>query len=147
METEQKVTSFPTEELLRLLRRANSFEQFWQENGDKLTDIRLPEMFALLLDAHQLTRQQVIEGANLERSSGYQIFCGTRHPRRDTLLRIAIAMRLMLNETQQLLRVAQLGELYAKNRRDAVIIYCLEHRLDLIEAELMLEKIKEPSLK
>ncbi len=144
---ETKKSSFPTEELMKLLNQADSFEQFCRLHADKLADISTADYLTLLLSDHKMTKQQVIEQANLERSSGYQIFSGIRHPRRDTLLRIAIAMRLTLSETQRLLKVAQRGELYPKNRRDAAMIYCIEHRRDMIEAELLLQSIGEPSLK
>lgn len=144
---ETKKSSFPTEELMKLLNQADSFEQFCRLHADKLADISTADYLTLLLSEHKMTKQQVIEQANLERSSGYQIFSGIRHPRRDTLLRIAIAMRLTLPETQRLLKVAQRGELYPKNRRDAAMIYCIEHRRDMIEAELLLQSIGEPSLK
>ena len=144
---EIKNSDFPTEELLKLLNQSDSFEQFCHIHADKIADISTPDYLELLLGEHKMTKQQVIEQANLERSSGYQIFSGIRNPRRDTLLRIAIAMRLTLPETQRLLKVAQRGELYPKNRRDAAIIYCIEHRRDMIDAELLLQSIGEPSLK
>ena len=53
---------------------------------------------------------------------GYQIFSGTHNPSRDSLVSVCIAMTLDIEETQELLRVAQFAPLYPKNIRDSIII-------------------------
>ncbi len=135
-----------TEELLRLLKDTRSIEGFYQQTGESLSDLSTSEYLAQLMEQHGLQKQEVIEKANLERSSGYQIFSGRRNPKRDSLLRIALVMKLSLGETQRLLKIAQRGELYPKNRRDAAIVYCIHHGLNLIDTEMLLEGIGEPLL-
>lgn len=106
----------------------------------------LSDYLVLLLEHHQMTKQDVIRAANLERSNGYQIFSGYRTPRRNALIRIALGMHLTLDETQYLLKLALRGELYPRNRRDAALIYCIQHKLNLIDTELMLEQLGEEML-
>lgn len=130
-----------------MLQDARSLALFMEQTGESLPNTSTAEYLSQLLKAYSLTRHEVIEQAGLERSTGYQIFAGQRNPKRDALLRIALVMKLTPAETQRLLKIAQRGELYPKNRRDAAILYCVQHRIGLIEAEILLEEINEPLLR
>jgi len=132
--------------LFALLEKSPSLETFFTDHGDELPSISLPDYLVFLLERHQMTKQAVIRAANLERSNGYQIFNGYRTPRRNALLRIALGMHLTLDETQYLLKLALRGELYPRNRRDAALIYCIQHKLNLIDTELMLDQLGEEML-
>ena len=135
-----------TTALFALLEKSPSLETFFNDHGDELPSISMPDYLAYLLKRHQMTKQAVIRAANLERSNGYQIFNGYRTPRRNALLRIALGMHLTLDETQYLLKLALRGELYPRNRRDAALIYCIQHKLNLIDTELMLDQLGEEML-
>jgi transcriptional regulator with XRE-family HTH domain len=135
-----------TEELMRLLENCHSFDELIQNTETSITDPNTPAFLANLLEKHGLTIQYVIKKANLSPSFGYQVFNGRRSPTRDILLRIAFAMRLTVDETQHLLKIAQRGELYPRVRRDAAIIFCLERNCSLCDAEELLESIGETSL-
>ncbi len=82
-----------------------------------------------------MTVIQAIQCCNLDRSYGYQLFNGTRRPTRDVLLTLAIQLGLSEAETQRLLKLAGRPVLYARNRRDAAVLYCLSHKLSPAEAE------------
>ena len=147
MDRKRKDSSvFSTDELLALIQSAQSLESFYEDAGESLSGVRAYTYLNELLIEHSLTKQAVIEAADLERSTGYLIFAGQRNAKRDTLLRIALAMKLSLAETQRLLKIAQRGELYPKNHRDAALIYCIHHQLNLIESEMLLDGIGEPLL-
>ncbi len=135
-----------TTALFALLEQSRSLETFFSDHGDELPSMHLSDYLAFLLERHQMTKQAVIRAANLERSNGYQIFNGYRTPRRNALIRIALGMHLTLDETQYLLKLALRGELYPRSRRDAALIYCIQHRLSLIDTELMLEQLGEEML-
>lgn len=135
-----------TTALFALLEKSRSLETFFHDHADELPSMSLSDYLVLLLEHHQMTKQDVIRAANLERSNGYQIFNGYRTPRRNALIRIALGMHLTLDETQYLLKLALRGELYPRNRRDAALIYCIQHKLNLIDTELMLEQLGEEML-
>lgn len=93
-----------------------------------------------LLEERGLTVGQAVRLCNLDRSYGYQMFNGTRRPTRAALLTLAIRLELGEEEAQRLLKLAGRPVLYARNRRDAAVLYCLSHRLPPEEAgELMSE--------
>ena len=141
-----KPSPVTTEQLLEWVRDARSLECFYEKAGKSLPGTTTSAYLAELLAARGLSRREVIEAANLEHSSGYLIFAGKRNPRRDTLLRIVLVMQLTPDEAQRLLKIAQRGELYPKNRRDAAILFCIHHGMRLLDAELLLEEIGEPQL-
>lgn len=108
-------------------------------------DFSLPELSDYLhtiLKAHDMTVIQAIQRCNLDRSYGYQLFNGTRRPTRDMLLTLAIHLGLTERETQRLLKLAGRPVLYARNRRDAAILYCLSHRLSHAETEELLNGLE-----
>ena len=135
-----------TTALFSLLEQSHSLETFLNEHESDLPSPSIAEFLEYLLKRYQLSKQAVIRAANLERSNGYQIFNGYRTPRRNALLRIALGMHLSLEETQYLLKIALRGELYPRTRRDAAIIYCIQHQFSLLDTEIMLEQLGEELL-
>lgn len=87
--------------------------------------------------------KEVIRHLNLERTYGYQIFNGTRHPSRDILIRIALLLGLNLEETQRLLKIGGKNILYPRVRKDAVAIFALEKGYSPEEYELLLQEVEE----
>lgn len=135
-----------TDQLLEMLQDTRSLQHFLDDHETDFLNITLTQYLSVLLERHKLTKQEVYAASNLDRSLTYQIFNGSRRPSRNALLSVALGMHLTLPETQRLLKIAQRGELYPKNRRDAAILFCIFQKLSLIETELLLDSIGEPCL-
>jgi len=99
-----------------------------------------------LLEAHGTTRAQVIRAAGLNTTYGYQIFQGERSPRRDQLIMLAFGLGCTLDEAQRLLRYAGHAELWCKQRRDAIVIFCLDRGMSRAECDDELYRLGEPTL-
>ncbi len=106
----------------------------------------LTEHLSALLEAHGLTVREIIRICNLDRNYGYQLFNGTRRPTRDMLLILALALRLPEAEAQRLLKIGGRQPLYARNRRDAAVLYALTHNLGLDGAGKLLRSLGEEAL-
>lgn len=143
---DKKSNSVSTSELFVSLSKTSSLDSFFASFDEDFFSTGIRETLSGLLVKYHLTKQAVIKAANLERSVGYQIFNGYRRPRRDNIICIAIGMHLTLDETQNLLRVAQHGDLYPKNRRDAALIFCILHQMDHIQTQMLLDGINESPL-
>ena len=91
----------------------------------------LSEYLQRLLEEKHLERAQVVRMANLNETFGYQIFKGERNPSRNKVLQIAFAMALSLRETNRALSAAGVNALNCKNRRDAIIIFCIDRGCSL----------------
>lgn len=133
-----------TDDLLERLLRSSDPIQF----ADKyhITERTLPEYLQQLLEAKGLRRPDVIREAQIGETYGYYIFTGQRHPTRDFVIRIALAMRCSLLETNRLLQAAGLNELYCKNRRDVIIIYGIDHGFSLQRIDEQLYRFDEKTL-
>lgn len=99
--------------------------------------------FDQLLQQHALKKSEVICRSGLERTYGYQLLNGRKQPGRDKILALGIAAGLSLQEVQQLLKRSKAGILYPRSSRDAVLIYGIEHHLDVIRVNEMLADIGE----
>lgn len=133
-----------TEELLEELLDAPDPAAF--ADAHRITSRSLPEYLQQLLDEKGLVRVDVIHAASLNETFGYQIFKGQRNPSRDKVLQLAFAMKLTLKEANRLLQAAGVNELYCKNRRDAIIIFCLDRGYSLQRADEELYRFGEETI-
>ena len=78
--------------------------------------------------------------------NAYQVFKGERNIGRDHAIMLAFGLRCSLVETQRLLRLAGVSELWCKVRRDAIIIFCLQHGMTRAECDDELYRLGEPTL-
>lgn len=125
-----------TEELLEELLAAPDPARFVAAH--KIRARSLSGYLQQLLDEKGLVRAAVIREAGLNETFGYQIFMGQRNPSRNKVLQLVFAMGLSLKEANRLLQAAGTNELYCKNRRDAIIIFCLNkgYALRRVDEEL-----------
>lgn len=133
-----------TEELLDELLAAPTPDAFLDEHG--LGSRRLCDYLQQLLAAKRLQRSQVVRMANLNETFGYQIFVGQRNPSRDKVLQIAFAMALTLRETNRALAAAGVNQLCCKTRRDAIVIFALDHGYGLQKVNEELYRLGEETL-
>lgn len=82
--------------------------------------------------------ERVLKRANIESSYGHRLFSGGRRPSRDTVLLLAFGLELDADGAQQLLKVARAAPLHPKVKRDAVLAWCLHHRVSLTDAQQLL---------
>ncbi|MBQ9958828.1 MAG: hypothetical protein IJP01_00590 [Oscillospiraceae bacterium] len=92
-----------------------------------------------------MKRQDIIIKANLPQKYGYKLLSGETHTTdRDKILRICFSMQLTLQQTQRALKLYGMSELYAKVRRDALLICALNARIcdiDRVNELLAAEKL------
>lgn len=141
--TEKKLT---TGELMRRLFSTASIGRFLERNEQELHTPGFAELTKRYAAARAVEPREAIRRAHIERVYGYQLFSGTRQPSRDKALQIAIALGLSVDETQTLLRAAGRSELYARLKRDAALLYCLNKKLDMDETQALLEELSLPAL-
>lgn len=97
------------------------------------------ELARLVQAKWSATKRELCEKALLLENTFYKIQAGKRQPGRDTIICLALALRLSVKETQHLL--GYLGYGLSKHiKRDFVIMYCLEKGKSPVEVNLVLEK-------
>ena len=100
----------------------------------------LQDFFSVYIAKHDLKISQIIKNSGISQS--YEILNGTKpHPSRDYLLALCLGAHMDLKTTQHALRIAQLGELYAKVPRDAAIMMHINNeKWNLIDINIFLEE-------
>lgn len=142
---EKKIT---TEELLKILHSAHSIsdlnkytDQLSQHSGYS----SFSEYFCTYLRAHNIVESELIRDSLIQRNYAYQILSGTKNPGRDKVLALCIAAKMNYEETQRALVLADLGKLYPRRKKDSIIIFALEHQLDVQQTnELLFEEGEAP---
>ena len=119
--------------------KSTSLENFsdYLKNLQQLPSLQ--DFFSVYIAKHDLKISQIIKNSGISQSYAHEILNGTKpHPSRDYLLALCLGD---LKTTQHALRIAQLGELYAKVPRDAAIMMHINNeKWNLIDINIFLEE-------
>ena len=129
-----------------LFHRLKSWESGRKLLNQEETVSTCSQVLLELLEKAGLSAPEWMTAADVSKSYGYQILRGERVPGRDILLRTALTLRLTLKETQRLLTIGGCASLYPRVRRDAAVIFALNRRMTLMEAEDLLASLPERRL-
>ena len=133
-----------TGELLEKLLASSNIETFLGE-PDVGTRV-LTDYLRELLDARGMKRADVINRSGLNPTVVYDIFSGKSRPGRNNAIMIALGLGCDLRETQRLLRLSGASELWCKQRRDAILIWCVEHGFTRAQTDDELYRLGEQTL-
>lgn len=133
-----------TEELLERLLGSKSVDSYLESS--EMPDTTLPDYLFELLHKREFKRADVMRGSGLNGTVVYDIFAGKSRPGRDHAVMLALGLKADLPETQRILRLAGVAELWCKHRRDAVLIWCIEHGLTRAETDDELYRLGEKTL-
>lgn len=133
-----------TEELLELLLASARPEAYLDEG--LTTDRELSDYLYELRIKKGLKRSTIIKACGINQTQGYDIFGGKSRPGRDKAIMLSLGMGCTLRETQRIMRLAGVSELWAKVRRDAIIIWCIEHGMSCQETDDELFRLGEGTL-
>ena len=133
-----------TSRLLSLIRGAGTPEDVsaWHDaHGEPALKDALYE----LISRKGLTPKEMIRRCGIERSYFYHILSGVKCPGRNVLLRICLCAGTGLQDVNRMLRLAGAPALYARIRRDALIIYAIQRQLGMEQTnQLLMEQGEDP---
>lgn len=127
-----------TIELLDILNQNKDVS--FQELFEKIPDITFVAYLQMLLDTRHIKIADFIRKTNIERTYAYQILNGTRNPSKNKVLQCAFALSLDLHDTNILLTLSFNESLYPKVKRDALIIFGINHHYDLFKMNELLDE-------
>lgn len=134
-----------TSRLLSLIKRSGSFSEVTTAFHNNVDEPTFCNYLYELMDHYHQTPKDVIQESGIERSYFYHILSGQKMPGRNIILRIAFCIHATLGETNQLLRLAHQGALYAKIRRDAAIIFAIEKKFTMQQTnEFLIREQEQP---
>ena len=122
-----------THDLQAELMAAPDLNRFLTENQNRFSDTSFTTLLVGLFEKKGLSKASLAKKAGISSVYLYQIFSGERNPSRNRILCLCIGMSASLEETQELLKHSGFAQLYAKNKRDAILIYGLTHGMNLDE--------------
>lgn len=127
-----------TDELNHEIKTATDIEDYLAKNKENMLTHSLSMHLRMLLSQKGLSRADVVRGSLLDRAYVYQIFSGEKAPSRDKLIAIAFGLCLSDDETQKMLKLSGNRELYARDKRDALILFALQRKKTIMETNELL---------
>lgn len=130
-----------TDELMNILKSEPDIDSYIEENNEDITDISLTRYISDLLEEKKLTAAKVARRGQMSDSYFYKISQGVKeNPSRDKIIQMCFGFALDAEESRRFMRVARVGELYPRIRRDSIILFCLENHIDILECDKKLEE-------
>ncbi len=135
-----------TSQLLQELKKCAHFSDFVNNHGGDLQYSEFSETLNRIYNTQGRTKAEIARAAGTSEAYLYQIFSGVRIPSRNRLLCICIGMQIEIEDAQILLKQCGYAPLYARERRDAVIIHGLIHGTELSKINDTLFEYEEQPL-
>lgn len=136
-----------TDELMDTLKGAPDINHYIEEAGGELISGELREHIESLLKEKRLTIAKAARRGQMSESYLYKINQGVKtNISRDRVIQICFGFGLDIDESQRLLRIAKVGELYPRLVRDSIICFCLEKHIDIIECDKQLDEAGEKTI-
>ena len=120
-----------TDGLQQELMDSTDLSQFLSRNQEQFVDKSVAELLNHLFEKKNISKAALAKQAGMSEIYLHQIIAGRRTPSRNRLLCLCYGLEASIEETQELLRLCGMAELYPKLKRDAIIYYGLLHKLDL----------------
>lgn len=135
-----------TEKLKSMLKNTRNIEQFIKSNEEHFAKRDLAAYLEKLLEKKNMKKSDVFKRAGFNASYGYDVFSQKRKPSRDKVLALCFGLMLNVDEANHLLNYASLSELYPRIKRDSIIIFALDHHLDIDRCNYLLMDSGEKTL-
>ena len=122
-----------TDNLQQELMNAPDLNQFLSQNQKQFVNPNVAELLNRLFERKNISKASLAKQAGMSEIYLHQIFAGRRNPSRNRLLCLCFGLDASVEETQELLKLCGMAQLYPKLKRDAIIYYGLLHKLSLFE--------------
>ncbi|MBQ1437433.1 MAG: hypothetical protein IIZ07_05800, partial [Ruminococcus sp.] len=131
-----------TDDLMNSLKQAPSVEDYFDENDSEIFFGSLCEMIDYYRTRKGLEKADVWHDSGLTKGYAYEIMSGksTKNISRDKVIMICFGLKLTVDEAQQLLKKSGYAPLYARDTRDSIIIYSLEHYISIVKTDIKLSE-------
>ncbi|WP_277491499.1 MULTISPECIES: hypothetical protein [unclassified Breznakia] len=133
-----------TSDLEQILKHAS--HQELKNYMNQINDISFIEYFACLLKKYNMSKGEVINKTNIDRTYAYQILQGRKHGSKDKIFQLALGLKCSLYECNTLLQLNDKSKLYPKRRRDSILIFALESKINVFETNELLVEFQEDIL-
>ena len=132
-----------TGDLLDILEKKPLKASLDEIRPEQLTE-SLSEYLTWLIAERSLKPADILERSGMKKPYFYELINGTKtNPSRDKLIQLCFGLEFSLDETQTFLKRFGTAQLYPRNRRDSILIYCFHHKMTIIETDIRLMEFGE----
>lgn len=135
-----------TKDLEQELSSCAQLHTFLESHQENMTEVPVHENLKKYMEEKGISRTLAITRSGLNTIYAYQIFSGKRKPSRDKLICLCFGLGLNAEEVQSFLHDCGYIPLYAKKRRDSIILFALYKKMTLFELNELLYEEDEPLL-
>jgi len=122
-----------TDDLQQELMGSLNLNTFLSENQKHFSAESVPDILNRLFEKRELSKAALAKQSGMSEIYLHQIFAGRRNPTRSRLICLCYGLNATLDETQELLKLCGLAQLYPKIKRDSIIMYGIVHGVSLFE--------------
>lgn len=136
-----------TDELLKILNQEEKIENYIEENKEDLIDVSLLDYLEDMMEKYNISRNAAVSNSAIGESYAYQLFNGNRtKPSRDKVLQLIFGLGLDITDAQRLLKIAGANELYPRIKRDSIIIFAINKKINLYQCDELLFELGEETI-
>ncbi|MBR6656584.1 MAG: helix-turn-helix transcriptional regulator [Oscillospiraceae bacterium] len=135
-----------TNDLKMELMASPNLDKFLSDNESNFTGESIAEVLNRTLIEKNISKATLAKQSGISEVYLHQIFSGRRKPSRNRLLCLCYGLETTLEETQELLKLCGVAQLYSANRRDAILIFGIIHKINLFEINDILFSEDEETL-
>lgn len=133
------------DDIINFIQDENDLKEYINTTISSSVNVDFVDYLNKLLSEKNLAKAAVIKDSCIDRNYGYQIISGKKYASRDKVLRLCIAAKFTLEETNRLLSLGSYPRLYSKDGRDSIIIFSINKGQSTMDTDLLLDKLnKEP---
>lgn len=140
------MTKKNTDDLKRELMTAPELDRFLRENEAHFQNKNLRDILEAIRKKSGLSKAALAKNAGISEVYLHQILSGMRRPTRDKIICLAFSAGASEEETQKLLKHSGCAQLYAADRRDAILLFGIAHGMSLFEVNDALYRENEDTL-
>lgn len=137
-----------TNDLLEELSGKNTeLDKYFNENPTSFINDDIKEFWKRTIETSSKTKSDIINKSDMSYCYFYDVINGRKIPSKDKIIRIALAMKLSLDDCQEALRISGKSALYPRIKRDSVLIYAINKGYSVYQTNDLLAEHGEEMLK
>ncbi len=137
-----------TTELLKELKRQScSLPDYLSNHKETFIVEDIKDFWEDIINKKNYSKSNIINKSDFSYCYFYDVINGRKIPTKDKIVRLALAMKMTVDECQQALKISGRSALYPKVRRDSILIYAIEKKVTITQCNTMLAQHGEDELK
>ena len=129
-----------TDELDFELKNAYSLDDFLHLNEAEFDEKNFCKLLNQYIQESGRSKFNIAVDSGISEPYMYNLIKGEKRPTRDTVIKLSFGLKLTLESTERLLKLAGYGGFYVKHKRDSILKFAVENNLSLLEADELLVK-------